>query len=156
MFSSVDDCSLVLTLCIVGVSTWCSYRFTIGTASLYRILSDYGSNLTSLDQAKQTIKSNIASYVVLLIATPALFALATGCGQIIATLYTRRQMAYVSRLLLDVQIIGYENHLLYHSRQMKEIPNFLSHDIAELNSQIFYLTIGHIYYTGVIGKYDRC
>ncbi len=87
-----------------------------------------------------------------MIATPALFSLTVGGGQILATLYTRRQMVYVSRLLLDAPVDDHENNLLYHSRHMVAVPNFLSHDIAELNSQFFYLIIGHIYYTGLIGK----
>ena len=137
---------------ILGVSTWCTYRFTKQTASLYNVLSEYSSNLISLADAKQTVKSNIAAYVVLMIATPALFALATGGGQVLATLYTRRQMIYIARLLLDRSAGQVANNLLYHSKHMEVIPNFLSHDIAELNSQFFYLIIGHIYYTGIIGE----
>jgi len=141
-----------LTLTVLGVSTWCTYRFTKQTASLYSVLSDYSSSLISLDQAKQSIKSNIVSYVILMVATPALFSLTVGGGQVLATLYTRRQMVYVTRLLLDGSTDEYENNVLYHSRHMTAIPNFLSHDIAELNSQFFYLIIGHVYYTGIIGK----
>ena len=137
---------------MLGVSTYCTYRFTKQTASLYSVLSDYSSSLITLAEAKQSIKSNIVIYVILMVATPASFSLATGGGQILATLYTRRQMIYIARLLLDGAVDGYENNLLYHSRHMTAIPNILSDDIAELNSQFFYLIIGHIYYTGVIGE----
>lgn len=108
--------------------------------------------MISLDEAKQLVKSNIVSYVILMIATPTLFSLTVGSGQMLATFYTRRQMIYITRLLLDGSTQEYENNLLYHSRHITAIPNFLSHDIAELNSQFFYLIIGHIYYTGIIGK----
>jgi hypothetical protein len=141
-----------LTLAVLGVSTWATYRFTKQTASLYTVLSDYSSSLISLDEAKQSIKSNIVSYVILMVATPALFSLTVGGGQILATLYTRRQMVYLTRLLLDEIKDEYENNVLYHSRQMTAIPNCLSHDIAELNSQLFYFIFGHVYYTGIIGK----
>ena len=140
------------TLTVLGVSTYCTYRFTKQTASLYSVLSDYSSSLITLADAKQSIKSNIAAYVSLMIATPALSALASGGGQVLATLYTRRQMIYVVRLLLDRSTDQDANNLLYHSRHIEAIPNFLSHDIGELNSQFFYLIIGHIYYTGVIGE----
>jgi hypothetical protein len=98
------------------------------------------------------ITSSIVSYIILMIATPALFSLTVGGGQVLATLYTRRQMVYLTRLLLDGSTDEYQNNLLYHSRHLIAIPNFLSHDIAELNSQFFYLIIGHIYYTGIIGE----
>lgn len=137
---------------MLGLSTWCTYRFTKQTASLYNVLSEYSSSLISLDEAKQTIKSNIAAYVTLMIATPTLFALATGGGQVLATLYTQRQMIYLARLLLDRSSDEDVNNLLYHSKHMQMIPNILSHDIAELNRQFFYLLIGHIYYTGIIGE----
>jgi hypothetical protein len=87
-----------------------------------------------------------------MVATPALFSLTVGGGQILATLYTRRQMVYLTRLLLDRSMDEYENNVLYHSKHMTAIPNFLSHDIAELNTQLFYLIIGHVYYTGIIGE----
>lgn len=87
-----------------------------------------------------------------MIATPALFSLTVGGGQMFATFYTRRQTIYLSRLLLDGSTNEYENNLLYHSRHMTAIPNFLSHDIAELNRQFFYLIFGHVYYTGIIGR----
>ncbi len=141
-----------MTLAVLGVSTWCTYRFTKETASLYSVLSDYSSNSISLAEAKQSIKSNIVNYIILMVATPALFSLTVGGGQILATLYTRRQMVYLTRLLLDRSMDEYENNVLYHSKHMTAIPNFLSHDIAELNTQLFYLIIGHVYYTGIIGE----
>jgi hypothetical protein len=141
-----------LTLAVLGASTWCTYRFTKETAALYSVLSDYGSSTISLDQAKQSIKSNITSYVVLMVATPALFSLTVGGGQLIATLYTRRQMIYLARLLLDGPREEYENNLVYHSKHIVAIPNFLSHEIAALNSELFHLIFGHVYYTGIIGN----
>lgn len=137
-----------MTLVVLGLSTWTTYLFTKQTASLYSVLSDYASNLLTLVQAKQSIQSNIAGYLLLMIATPALFASTVAGGQILATLYTRRQITYFTHLLLGRND---DNQLLYHSEQMATIPNALSHDIAELNSQVFYLIFGHIYYTGLIG-----
>ena len=117
---------------------------------MYSVLSDYSSDLITIAQAKQSIKSNLLSYFLLTFATPAFFALTVAGGQILATLYTRRQMVYLTHFLLQSN----ENQLLYHSEGMKMIPNALSHDIAELNSQVFYLLFGHIYYTGLIGQVD--
>ncbi|UJR10859.1 hypothetical protein I4U23_015047 [Adineta vaga] len=116
----------IVTLVILGASTWCTYRFTKQTASLYNVLSDY--------------------------TTPALFSLTVGGGQIIATLYSRRQMLYLTHFFLDRSENEKENNLVYHSRHMTVIPNFLSHDISEFNNQLFYFIFGHIYYTGVIGQ----
>ncbi|CAF1295639.1 unnamed protein product [Rotaria sordida] len=123
----------LLTLGVLGASTWSTYKFTKQTASLYSVLSDYGSGSISLAQAKESIKSNIVNYVILMVATPTLFSLTVGGGQLLATLYTRRQMVFLARLLLDRSFEEYENNLLYHSRHMTAIPNILSHDIAEMN-----------------------
>ncbi|CAF1482417.1 unnamed protein product [Rotaria sordida] len=142
----------LLTLGVLGASTWSTYKFTKQTASLYSVLSDYGSGSISLVQAKESIKSNIVNYVILMVATPTLFSLTVGGGQLLATLYTRRQMVFLARLLLDRSFEEYENNLLYHSRHMTAVPNILSHDIAELNSQVFHFIFGHIYYTGIIGQ----
>ncbi|CAF0979834.1 unnamed protein product [Adineta ricciae] len=138
----------IVTLLLLGISTWCTYRFTKQTASLYNVLSDYSSSLISLDSAKQRITSDIVGYAILTIATPTLFSLTVGGGQTIASLYSRRQMIYLVDFLLD----GNDNNLLYHSRHLTQIPSFISHDISELNSQLFYFIFGHIYYTGVIGQ----
>lgn len=145
----------MVTLAVLGVSTWCTYRFTKQTASLYNVLSDYSSNLTSAENAKQSIKSGIAGYIVLMIATPTLFSLTVAGGQTIAALYTRRQTAYLARLLLDRSDDQIDNNVLYHSRHISALPNVFSHDIAELNSQLFYFIFGHVYYAGVIGMLRR-
>ena len=142
----------LLTLAVLGASTWSSYRFTKQTASLYEVLSNYASGSVSLTQAKDSIKSDITSYVILMIATPALFSLTVGGGQLLATLYTRRQMVFFARLLLDGPLQMYQNNLLYHSRRMTTIANVLSHDIAELNRDVFHLIFGHVYYMGIIGQ----
>jgi hypothetical protein len=126
----------LLTLGVLGASTWTTYVFTKQTASLYSVLSDYSSGSISIAEAKELIKSSITSYVILMVATPALFSLTAGGGQVLSTLYTRRQMVFLARLLLDGGTDEYENNVLYHSRHMTAISNFLS----------------HVYYTGIIGK----
>jgi hypothetical protein len=55
---------------------------------------------------------------------------------------------YIARLLLDDD----ENqYTLYHTSTLKLLPNILSHDLSELNVQLFYLLFGSIYYNGIIG-----
>jgi hypothetical protein len=77
------------------------------------------------------------------------YSLQLGIGQFLGALYTRRQSAFISRLLLDDD----ENqYTLYHTSTLKLLPNIISHDLGELNVQLFYLLIGSIYYNGLIGK----
>ncbi len=138
---------------MVGVDTWSFYAFINRTATLYNGLSGYASGSISITEAKQAIKSDIVSYILIVVVVPASYALGAGGGRALASLYTRRQLDYLSRLLLDD--FGEEhanNNLLYHSRQISVIPNFLSHEIAELNTEIFNLLFGQVYYVGIISK----
>ena len=119
---------------------------------LYGGLSGYASGSVSLVEAKQLVTSNIVSYIFIIVATAATYALSTGGGRILASLYARRQLKYLSRLILDDPVEEHANNLLYHSRHMSVIPNFLSHDIIELNIEIFNLLFGQVYYVGIISK----
>ena len=137
---------------MVGIATWSFYTFINQTAALYNGLSGYASGSVSLTEAKQLVKSDMVSYILIVLVTPGSYALSTGGGRVLASLYTRRQLNYLSRLLLDDLGEEHANNLLYHSRQISVIPNLLSHEIAELNTEVFNLLFGQIYYVGIISK----
>ncbi len=137
---------------MVGIATWTFYAFIDRTAALYNGLSGYASGSISLNEAKQSVKSDIVSYILIVVATAVSYSLSTGGGRVLASLYTRRQLDYLSRLLLDDFGAEHANNLLYHSRHMSGIPNFLSHKIAELNTEVFNLLFGQVYYVGIISK----
>ncbi|CAF1070645.1 unnamed protein product [Adineta steineri] len=135
---------------MAGVNTWAFYTFIDRTAALYNGLTSYASGTISLTEAKQSIISDIASYIVIVVVVPTAYSLSAGGGRVLASLYTRRQLNYLSRLLLDDFGEEHPNNLLYYSRHMSEIPNSLSHEIAELNTEIFNLLFGQVYYVGII------
>jgi hypothetical protein len=137
---------------MVGIATWTFYAFIDRTAALYNGLSGYASGSISLNEAKQSVKSDIVSYIIIVVATAVSYSLSTGGGRVLASLYTRRQLDYLSRLLLDDFEGEHANNLLYHSRHISVIPNFLSHKIAELNTEVFNLLFGQVYYVGIISK----
>jgi hypothetical protein len=137
---------------MVSLATWTFYIFTDRTALLYGGLSGYSSGSISVDQAKELVKSNLVQYIVIIVATAVTYILTVGGGRVLATLYTRRQLIYLARLLLDSSEKENENNLLYHSRHVSVIPHFLSHDIAQLNIELFNFLFGHIYYPGLISK----
>ena len=137
---------------MVGISTWTFYTFTDRTALLYSGLSSYSTGSISFDQAKELVKSNLVQYVVIIMATAVSYVLTVGGGRILAALYTRRQLIYLAHLLLDSCGKENANNLLYHSRDMSVIPHVLSHDIAQLNIELFNFLFGHIYYAGIISK----
>ena len=131
---------------MVSIATWTFYAFIDQTATLYNGLSAYASGTVSLAKTKQLIKSGIINYILIVVAAAASYSFTAGGGRLLASLYTRRQMNYVSHFLLNA------NNLLYHSRHMLDIPNILSHDIAELNTEVFNILFGHIYYVGIISR----
>jgi hypothetical protein len=137
---------------MVGIATWTYYMFTDRTALLYSGLSGYGSGSISLDQAKELVKSNLVEYILIIVSTSVSYVLALGGGRVLATLYTRRQLIYLARLLLDNSKKENENNLLYHSRDLSVIPHFLSHDVAQLNTELFNFIFGYTYYPGMISK----
>jgi hypothetical protein len=137
---------------MVGIATWTYYMFTDRTALLYGGLSGYATGSISLDQAKELVKSNLVQYIVILVSALVAYVLAVGGGRVLAALYTRRQLIYLARLLLDNSKKENENNLLYHSRDLSVIPHFLSHDVAQLNTELFNFIFGYIYYSGIIGK----
>ena len=137
---------------MVGIATWTFYSFTDRTALLYSGLSGYGTGSISFDQAKDLVKSNLVQYIVIIVAATLSYVLTVGGGRVLATLYTRRQSIYLARLLLDNSGKENANNLLYHSRDLTVIPYFLSHDIAQLNTELFNFIFGHIYYPGMISK----
>ena len=134
------------------MGTWVYYLFIHRTAAQYNSLSGYAGGTISHDEAKRLIESDILTYILIVIATPVTYAFSTGGGRLLASLYTRRQLNYLSCFLLDEFGDEHANNLLYHSRQMSGIPNLLSHDIADLNTEIFNLLFGHVYYFGIISK----
>jgi hypothetical protein len=137
---------------MVAIATWTYYLFTDRTAVLFGGLSGYSSGSISVDQAKELVKSNIVQYIMIIVAASVTYVLTVGGGRVLATLYTRRQLIYLARLLLDSSLEENDNNLLYHSRHISVIPHFLSHDIAQLNTEIFNFIFGHIYYAGIISK----
>jgi hypothetical protein len=137
---------------MAGVDTWSFYVFIDRTAALYNGLSGYASGSISLAEAKQSVKSDIVSYILIVMVIPASYSLSAGGGRVLASLYTRRQLNYLSRLLLDDFGEEYANNLLYYSRHLSLIPNFFSHEIAELNTEMFNILFGQVYYVGILSK----
>jgi hypothetical protein len=137
---------------MAGIDTWSFYAFIDRTAALYNGLSGYASGSISLAEAKQSVKSDIVSYILIVVVVPVSYSLSAGGGRVLASLYTRRQLDYLSRLLLDDLGEEHTNNLLYHSRHMSVIPNFLSDEIAELNTEVFNILFGQVYYVGIISK----
>ncbi|CAF1327702.1 unnamed protein product, partial [Didymodactylos carnosus] len=75
----------------------------------------------------------------------------SGSGQLVASLYTQRQVSYIGKYLLDTTTTANHNLLYYSSKKLKQLPQILSHDLFELNKNLFYLLSGTIYYNGIIG-----
>ncbi|UJR19349.1 hypothetical protein I4U23_022478 [Adineta vaga] len=140
----------LLSLIMAGVDTWSFYTFINRTAILYNGLSGYASGSISLNEAKQSIKSDIVSYVLIVLVIPVSYSLSAGGGRALASLYTRRQLNYLSHLLLDNFEKEHTNNLLYYSRHMSTISNIFSNEIAEMNTEVFNLLFGQVYYVGII------
>ena len=99
-------------------------------------------------EARAKIQHLIVGLILQIVGLTVLYSAQLGIGQLLGALYTRRQSVYLARLLLNDD----ENqYTLYHTSALKLLPNIISHDLAELNVQLFYLLIGSIYYNGLIG-----
>lgn len=118
------------------------------TGAIFNILPDYAASKTTIAQAQARIRELIWGFVLHIVGLSLLYSAQLGIGQLLGALYTRRQSIYIARALLDDD----ENeYTLYHSSSLKLLPSIISHDLAEMNTQLFYLLIGSIYYNGFIG-----
>ncbi|CAF1101769.1 unnamed protein product [Adineta steineri] len=71
----------LLSLIMAGVNTWAFYTFIDRTAALYNGLTSYASGTISLTEAKQSIISDIASYIVIVVVVPTAYSLSAGGGR---------------------------------------------------------------------------
>lgn len=137
-----------ICLIILGCYTYISYRLTVQIGDIFNVLPDYAASIIDINEGRLRIRHLIGNFILHIISLTLLYSIQIGIGQFLGTLYTRRQSIYISRLLLDDD----ENHsTLYHTSNLKLLPNIISHDLSELNIQLFYLLIGSIYYNGIIG-----
>ena len=112
------------------------------------MLSDYTSDKIDIETAKARLRQGIPWLILQFIGYTIFYSAQIGCGQFIGSLYTRRQLAYISRLLLNDH-----DTILYHlSNTLDQLPNILSHELAEFNTHLFYLLFGSIYFNGILGK----
>lgn len=134
---------------MLGCYSYVSYRLTAQTGAIFQILPDYAASIINIEEARARLSRLIWDLVLQIIGASVLYSTQLGIGQILGSLYTRRQSLYIARLLLNDD----ENqYTLYHTSTLKLLPNILSHDLAEMNTQLFYLVVGSIYYNGLIGK----
>lgn len=126
-----------------------SYRVTVQTGAIFTVMPNYAAKTIDIDQGRSEIRQLIWIYLLHLISLTLLYSAQLGIGQYIGALYTRRQSSYIARLLLDDEEHQYT---LYHTTTLKLLPGIISHDLADMNVQLFYLLIGSMYYNGIIGK----
>jgi hypothetical protein len=118
------------------------------TGSIFSVLSDYTSGKIDIEAAKVRLRQGIPGIILQFIGYTVFYSAQIGCGQLIGSLYTRRQLSYISRLLLNDN-----DPSLYHiSNNLNQLPNILSHELAEFNVHLFYLIFGSIYFNGILGK----
>lgn len=128
--------------------TYISYRVTVQIGAIFNVLPDYAASSIDINEGRSRIRRLIWSFLLHILGLVILYSIQLGLGQLLGALYTRRQSIYLSRLLLDDD----ENqYTVYHTSTLKLLPNIISHDLAEMNVQLFYLLIGSIYYNGIIG-----
>lgn len=138
----------MVCLCLLGSYSYISYRVTSQTGAIFNVLPDYAASTIDINEARSRIRDLIWSFVLQIVALCLLYSAQLGIGQLLAALYTRRQSIFIAHLLLDDD----ENqYTLYHTSAMKLLPSTISHDLSEMNTQLFYLLIGSIYYNGIIG-----
>lgn len=112
-------------------------------------MPNYAAGKIDINEGRKQILHLIWVYLLHLLGLTLLYTAQLGIGQFIGALYTRRQLNYVSRLLLDDEEHQYT---IYHTAALKLLPSIISHDLADMNVQLFYLLIGSMYYNGIIGK----
>ena len=136
----------------MGCYTYISYRLTVQTGAIFRILPDYAASKIDIQEGRSRIARLVWQLLLHIFGLSTLYSIQLCIGQYLAALYTHRQSRYIARLLLDDD----ENHsTLYHTSTLKLLPNIISHELADLNVQLFYLLIGSIYYNGLIGKFEK-
>lgn len=121
---------------------------TVQTGAIFNILPNYAASRINITEARSQIGALIWGFSLQIIGLSILYSAQLGVGQLLSALYTRRQSVYIAQVLLSDD----ENqYTLYHASALKLLPNIISHDLAEMNVQLFYLLIGSIYYNGFIG-----
>ena len=112
-------------------------------------MPNYASGKIDILQGRKEILGLIWSYLLHLFGLTLLYTIQLSIGQYLSSLYTQRQSNYIGRLLLDDDEYQYT---LYNTEKLKYLPGVISHDLADMNVQLFYLLIGSMYFNGMIGK----
>ncbi|CAF1301776.1 unnamed protein product [Adineta ricciae] len=142
-----------ICLAVIGCYTYISYRLTVQTGAIFRVLPDYAASKIDIQEGRSRIARLVWQLLLHIFGLSALYSIQLCIGQYLAALYTRRQSRYIARLLLDDD----ENHsTLYHTSTLKSLPNIISHELADLNVQLFFLLVGSMYYNGLIGVLVKC
>lgn len=138
-----------MCLIVLGCYTYITYRRTIQTGDIFRVMPNYASGQIDLLHGRKEIVGLIWSYLLYLFGLTFFYTIQLSIGQYLSSLYTRRQSNYIGRLLLEDDEYQYT---LYNTARLKYLPGVISHDLADMNVQLFYLLIGSMYFNGMIGK----
>lgn len=134
---------------ILGGYSYISYRFTVQTGDIFSVMPNYAASKIDINQGRKEISRLVWIYLLYLFGLTFLNAIQLSLGQFLGAIYTRRQSIYIARLLLDDEEHQYT---LYHTTSLKLLPSVNSHDLSELNAQLFYFLMGSMYYHGILGK----
>ena len=125
------------------------------TGAIFQILPDYAASRTDIHEGRSRMRQLVGGFISQIIGVNVLFSIIMSTGQVLGTLYTRRQSIYIARLLLDDDDDNENQHTIYHTSTLKLLPSIISHDLAELNAQLFHLLVGSMYYDGMIGMIKK-
>ena len=138
-------------LLILGAYTYLAYRLSVQTGAIFNILPDYAASRINIEEGRFRMRQLVGGFILQIVSVNVLYSMMVSIGQILGTLYTRRQSIYLARLLLDDDDDDKHQYTIYHTSTLKLLPSIISHDLAELNVQLFHLLIGSMYYNGIIG-----
>ena len=139
-----------MCLIVLVCYTIITYRRTIQTGEIFRVLPNYAASQIDINQSRKQIIDLLWNYLLNLFGLTILYSIQLSIGQYLGSLYTRRQSNYLGRLLLDDD--DEHQYTLYRTISFKYLPTLISHDLAEMNVQLFYLLIGSMYFNGILGK----
>ncbi|CAF1168247.1 unnamed protein product [Didymodactylos carnosus] len=128
----------------LGVYCYLGYRLATQTGTIFQVLGDYAGEKITIDQARSKIKGDSLILTGYILGVAISYSLIISSGQIISSLYTKRQLLSIGHLL-------FQYDTMYHSKHVTLIPNMLSHDLHEFNTQLFHFLFGSIYYNGILG-----
>ncbi|CAF1494831.1 unnamed protein product [Adineta steineri] len=129
---------------LLSLYSYISYGLATQTGTIFRVLNDYAASNITITEAQERIKSQSVILILRITSATILVSAEVAGGQLIASFYTQRQASYIGKLLLN-------DNTMYHS-QHTLLPNIISHDLAELNTNLFYLLFGSIYFNGLFSE----